>query len=266
MARRSGGLAPRGVCSTLCARGDLLFPRFSALGLAADVLYWRIAGITGHLRTSPGEGIRGLAENAARNLEPTRSRDCFPLETVYLSCALDDDDELRLARNPGYVPDAAQTCVAFQSSEGGGRDRVHNGWSDYRRALIRALVRSLWPSPLDDSGALLRDGRYSSLGPFTFVVALARRRVSHAVYGSGSVGDHSGTPDRTLSRFGSRFLTRLCVSVRRCAGRLGRFCTNGLRRENKLSHDDGVDYADRALGCGGNYCPRTLKALNPLLR
>src|SRR5258708_24807523 len=168
MARRSGGLAPRGVCSRLNARCDLLLPRLSALGLAADVLYWRIAGIAGHLRTSPGEGIRGLAENAPRNLEPTRSRDCFPLETVHLSCAFDDDDELRLARNPGYVPDAAQTCMAFQSSEGGGRDRVHNGWSDYRRALVWTLVRSLLPSPLHDCGALLLRVSYSSFGPGTF--------------------------------------------------------------------------------------------------
>src|SRR5258707_12665073 len=147
MARRIVGLASRGVCSRLYARGDLLFPRLSALGLAADVLYWRIAGLTGHLRTSPGEGIRGLAENAPRNLEPTRSRDCFPLETGHLSCAFDDDDELRLARHPGYVPDAAQTCVAFQSSEGCGRDRVHNGLSDYRRGFILALFRSPLSTP-----------------------------------------------------------------------------------------------------------------------
>src|SRR5258707_6305910 len=176
MARRIVGLASRGVCSRLYARGDLLFPRLSALGLAADVLYWGIAGITGHLRTSPGEGSGGLAENAPRNLEPTRSRDCLPLETVYLSCAFDDDDELRLARNPGYVPDAAQTCVAFQSSEGGGRDRVHNGLSDYRRAFRPALVRSLMPSPPHHAGALLRHGGYSSLGPFAVLCGLHPRR------------------------------------------------------------------------------------------
>src|SRR2546425_9374413 len=124
MARRALWSAARRICRRLPVGRRLLFLRLSALGMAADVLYRRIAGITGHLRAPSCERIGSLEENTSRDLEPARSRDCFPLEIIHLSGAPDDDDELCLARNPGHVSDPAQTRLGVQSAKGGARHCV----------------------------------------------------------------------------------------------------------------------------------------------
>src|SRR6266566_8429949 len=111
IAWRAVGPATGRIRRWLSIGGGLLLFYLSALGLAADVLYWRFAGLARYLCSPAGERVRGLEKDPSRELESVGSRHRLALEVVYLSCAVDDDDELRLTWHPGHVPDAAQTAM-----------------------------------------------------------------------------------------------------------------------------------------------------------
>ena len=140
MARCIVGVAPGRICGGVPARGPLLVGGTSALGLAADVFHWRLAGIAGDFRSFTCKRVRSVAKNSTRKLGPAWPRDRIALEVIYLYCALDDDDELCLARYSGHVSHAAQAGLALQSTESRSRHGAVDGGGHRRRSLFRSVV------------------------------------------------------------------------------------------------------------------------------
>ena len=90
-----------------------------------------------------------------RKLERTGPRHRVALETVPVSHAADDHDELRFPRHAGHVPDLPRTAVAFGPSQ---RSRDHRHFDDRRdrgRHRDRTPVGPLRPAPRDDLVASL---------------------------------------------------------------------------------------------------------------
>src|SRR5436309_82342 len=104
-----------GLRGGLFARGVLLFPVVSSVGLAANVCHRRATGLAGYFRALPGERIRGVAKNAARELARTGARDCIELETIPLSHRADDDDEFCFARYSRHVSDFSEGAARILS-------------------------------------------------------------------------------------------------------------------------------------------------------
>ena len=145
-ARRFVRSAAGRICGRLPPGCLLLFLRFSAVGLATDVLHRGTPGVARHLCSVARERVGGLAEDQTRNLEPAWACDCLALETVPLSRPPDDDDELCFSRNSGSLSDTAETCVAFWPEKSSRRHSVHNGWRNCRWNHIWLFVRSHRPT------------------------------------------------------------------------------------------------------------------------
>src|SRR6266478_2011763 len=188
IARRSVWFASGRICGRISARRDLLLRRFSALGLASDVFYWGIAGPVGYFRAFASQGIRGLGKDTSRNLEPTGPSDCLTLAAVHLSRIADDDDELRLARHSGHVPDFVETSLAFQPSESCGDHCLHDDWGNCRWNIVWLFVGSLWSPALDDRGAVMRNSYNSAMVSFACAGALIDWRFHDAIHGTRCLG------------------------------------------------------------------------------
>src|SRR5437867_8552712 len=105
-ARSAFGPFARGICCRISIGGRLLLLRLSSLGMATNVLHWRTPGVACDFRSSQGEGVGSLGENTPRKLGQAWPFHRIALETLYLSNASDDDDELRFPRHSRYVSHA----------------------------------------------------------------------------------------------------------------------------------------------------------------
>src|SRR6266550_5829153 len=189
------GPATGGIRGRLPAGCWLLLLRFSALGMAAYVLCWWASRPARNLCSSPGERVRSLEKDEARELGTIRTRNSVALEVIPLPGVADDDDELCLPRHPGYVPDPSQTTMGLQSAKGGGGNSLFNGRRHCRWSPFWTLVGPFRSPPFDDHSTSMCTRCYPSVGIFALAWIARGGWVLDAVYGSGCLGCHTGAPD-----------------------------------------------------------------------
>src|ERR1700678_1026502 len=79
--------------------------------MAAYVFYRRPARAACAIRSFQCEGVGSLAQDSSAQLEQPGTRNHQPLEIISLSHGIDDDDELFLTWNAGYVPHFPQALL-----------------------------------------------------------------------------------------------------------------------------------------------------------
>src|SRR5208337_4709673 len=182
----------------------------SALGLASDVLYRRLAGDARTIHTQQGQRIGGVAP------EPHRLGNLWPgdrpeLATVPVHGAAHDVHEFHVARDPGHVPHLPDPAKTFPAAYGG-RDHhdCHPGQSvggAERRALLRA------------NGAAAHHDDTGRVGPIAdpALDPDAHRPHNHAgsfpdgFYGVRCLGRHTRSDQRTVTPAIARVPARLCL-------------------------------------------------------
>src|ERR1041385_1976815 len=198
------GLPPGGLRLRLPPRRDRVLLRLPALGLAPALLHRRAPGAAGHLRPLAGERVRGVAQDPAPRLGLAGTGDRLPLEALPLPHGADDDDELRLARDPGHVSHVPATGLGLHAGPARRAHRVLDGRRDHRRALCRPPLGPVRAAPGDRRRAGGGDPRDPALGLRAFAPAAGDRGVPDAVHGAGGVGRHSGAHHGAGARCGAR--------------------------------------------------------------
>src|SRR5689334_10046617 len=183
--------AAGGVRDGLSAGGRLLFLRFSALGLAADVFHRWLAGAARDLRAHAGARVGGVAAHATQGLEQPWPRNRVALEAVRLPYAANGRNELRLSRHAGHVSDIPAARLGILSAKTCSANRILDGRRDRRRNKLWLSVRSNRPPTLDCARARVGDRCDSALGVFAGASRTGHRSVPDAVHGAGCMGRHT---------------------------------------------------------------------------
>src|ERR1700689_2493901 len=227
----AGGLRGR-----LPARGGRVLLRLPTLRLARDVLSGRRARAADHLHPHQGPGVRGMATHAPGHVADS-PRDSRQLEIVPIPVRADDDDEFRLARHAGHVPDLPRKDPRLRHPH----RRDHRAHIQCRRAArrpdLRLPVRSLGPTAHDGDGGDLRRSRHPAVDLSLDARGADDGRVRDAVHGAGRMGRHSGASDRALAAGSSRAVLGTCVSDRRLDGLWSRRQPSCPRRAIRLRGD-----------------------------
>src|SRR6266404_1350330 len=140
-----------------------------------------------------------MERDPSRELDAARPRHCFALEAVSLPGCSDDDDELRLPWNPGYVSDAPQATLGIQPTKSSRCDGNLDGRRASWRTSFWTYVRSLRPSTFNDCSTRRGLSRYSPVGILALLSTSDGWGLPDAVYGSGRLGRDTGSPKRAVS-------------------------------------------------------------------
>ena len=137
-----------GLCGRLPARGGRVLLRLPAFRMARDVLSRRRARAADDLHPHQGARVGSMAAHAPRHSEDRRGNS-RQLEIVPLPVRTDDNDEFRLARHPGHVPDLPRKDPRLRHPH----RRDHRDHLQCRRAArrpdLRLFFRSMGTSPHD---------------------------------------------------------------------------------------------------------------------
>src|SRR5215468_2299931 len=233
LARDPVGSCPERIPDRLSSggsRGSLCAP---GVGMARHVLDRGYSCLIGFLHPIPSERVRSLETTPRPHSGCNFAQRERSLEDLSVPGAPHDVDDVPLAWNAGPVPSFSPGSTRPSAENYFLRRDSLQHWSGFGIVLLRSSVGNIWSTPRHAACLGADPCSNSALGIRRIPADSCSRRIPRANGCARSMGNHSSSPQRTITRPDSRFNARFCLSTGNSfcrADKHHRVCLAGLAR------------------------------------